>query len=67
MGSSVSDVGGPWAVQNRWGAQSGKVVVSLRKSKVLGGPGGRSEAPKEGAETPRDQLWARRSIQKVLG
>ena len=66
MGSSVSDVGGPWAVQNRWGAQSGKVVVSLRKSKVLGGPGGRSEAPKEGAETPRDQLWARRSMQKVL-
>ena len=58
---------GPWAVPNRCGAQSGKVVVSLKKSKVFGDLGGRPEAPKEGAETPRAQLWARRSTPKVIG
>ena len=56
-GFKVGRTCGPWAVQNRWGAQSGKTGVSLRKIKVLADPGGRSGPPKEGAETPRDQLF----------
>ena len=47
---------GPWAVQNRWGAQSGKVSVSLREIVVFEVPGHLPGCPGRGAEASRDHL-----------
>ena len=51
----------------RWGAQSGNVAVSLRKSKVFGAPGHRPGHPERGAETLREQLWATAGTLKGVG
>ena len=48
----------PAGAWDRWGAQSGNVVVSVRKNKVFGAPGHRPGHPERGAETLREQLWA---------
>ena len=47
---------GPWAVQNRWGAQSGKISVSLREIVVFEVPGHLPGCPGRGAEASRDHL-----------
>ena len=57
----------PAGAWNRWGAQSGNVALSLRKSKVFGAPGHRPGHPERGAETLREQLWATAGTLKVVG
>ena len=56
MGTRGYQICGPWAVQNRWGAQSGKVSVSLREIWVFEVPGHLPGCPGRGAEASRDHL-----------
>ena len=57
----------PAGAWNRWGAQSGNVAVSFRKSDVFGAAGHRSGHPDRVAETLREQLWATAGTLEVVG
>ena len=46
---------------DRWGAQSGKVSLSLRKIEVFEGPGDPHGPPGRGLRPSRDQVWATKS------
>jgi hypothetical protein len=48
-------------VWDRWGAQSGKVSLSLRKIEVFEGPGDPHGSPGRGLRPSRDQVWATKS------
>ena len=52
---------------DRYGAQSGKVSVSLRKIRGFQGPGDRPGPPGRGAETLREQLWATKRTLEMRG